>query len=194
MYNHDDICHILKEKGMTLLDRYKGRTQKHIIRCYCNQIFEAKISSLLSGHRQSCGCKPRVNGLSLDELNDRLEEKGFQLAEPYKGSINRRHLIKCHCGKVREANLKQALRKHVTGCGCQRGPGVFEAFKIKKLPALLDKLKAMNIVLDDEYHGMWEKHKLICHCGKKFITSLNNLAYGHSKGCGCGIHKRKVQS
>lgn len=129
--------------------------------------------------------KIRPDSLPLEELNKRLKEKGFELAEPYKGSINWRHLIKCHCGKVREANLKQALRKHVNGCGCRRGAGVLNSFKLNKFPKVLMKLHDMKIYLIEQYHGMWKEHKLICHCGKEFSCKLSSILYDNKKGCGC---------
>lgn len=53
---HEEACRRLQEKGMTLLEEYRGRDYEHKIQCYCGSIHTMYYGNAVSGKGGCSDC------------------------------------------------------------------------------------------------------------------------------------------
>lgn len=129
--------------------------------------------------------------ISEQEILEILKSKNIELLEPYKGSSNKIHKVKCRCGIIYERQLKLVTRKTTKGCGRSCKFRILPQTKLKE-SVVKKKLRKNKIQLLEPYKGSQQRHKLKCHCGKIFYSSISHFLNNESHSCGCSRKNQRA--
>ncbi|WP_127341776.1 AP2 domain-containing protein [Enterococcus faecalis] len=157
-------------------------------RCLCDCGNETLVyrSNLLSGRTKSCGCGNVKNRLKYKDLSN----KSFGKLTAIKPTNMRSEKsvvweCDCSCGNKTYASAKRLLKGDVKSCGCLRRKQYH--IKNKKFGFL-----TALYPLDDKCN--WKtKWVCQCDCGNICDVSYSNLAFDHTKSCGC-LKKKETRT
>lgn len=117
------------------------------------------------------GKSKMTNKLDIQEVNSRLEKKGFKLVEEYRGSHYKTN-IKCFCGRIFQCRPDAIFNNKTKSCGHCNDLKINDRYW---------SLTVIN-VLSSKSHGC----KVICRCdcGNLYTGISANITAGKIKSCG----------
>lgn len=118
--------------------------------------------------------------VSDEEANHRDSEFQVQRIGPFLGSTKKTEYLCTYCKSswfVKPTNIWHNGQRGHLKCSTKNN-----------YEDIITRLKNKNISLISDYTTLKDKHKLKCHCGKIFETTLRSILEKNSYGCGC---KRK---
>ena len=160
-------CEVLKQVGQA----------RFIFKCpYCGDEFEAVYSSVVAGHKKSCGCKSK----RLKDITGKRFGKLVAIKRVGSADNNATWLCRCDCGNttiVKENSLQQGLTR---SCGCltTNFSGSLCENEVKDYIATLTDEKPQKVKILDgkEIDLYYEKHKIgIEYNGSAFHASIGNV-------------------
>ncbi len=95
---------------------------------------------------------------------------------------SRRWLCQCECGRRKEVYTGNLLRGKSTSCGCG------------KHADLLGKRFGMLTVVGYSHSEKWKpRWRCVYDCGNEAVVSAESLLDGHTKSCGCLVHRKGIK-
>ncbi|UVD36523.1 hypothetical protein RCXUPER_105 [Rhodobacter phage RcXuper] len=183
----EEIARRLAERGFELAGPYIGNVSTSTpLRCSEGHEWNTRLTHVL---HKGTGC-PHCAGnapITVEEINARLAERGFELAGPYVGTIMNRTPLRCAEGHVWETRLNDVLNK---GKGCPTCAST--ALTIEEIE---HRLAARGIALAGDYVGTTNKPTpMRCQpCGHAWKSTLSNVFRG--SGCpACARDPWRTQS
>jgi hypothetical protein len=153
-HTSESIKGILDKIGATLNEEFKGN------------IMEKHSITFSNGLTKNINLDTVIRGKSIGKhnttktINERFSS-GRELAEEFKGSVNKKHLVKFECGHIHNVLLSKALpgRGIVNGCpSCaeygfnNKKPAYFYCLEILFEDQLLYKVGVTNRTVEDRYY------------------------------------------
>lgn len=152
--------------------------------CDCGGNKEVPASRLIRGTTRSCGCIKAEK-----QLNKNIAGKRYgrlvAIRHEYDDANGRDcWLFQCDCGNTKvipAANVKWA---RVRSCGCLFNEHIENLNKQEIAGQRFGRLTAVLPTKDRDASGsiVWE---CLCDCGNTVYHSVNRLANGRTKSCGC---------
>jgi predicted Zn-ribbon and HTH transcriptional regulator len=175
----DEANKRLDELGFDLVGEYVGTTKKpqHLKHRVCGYEWQARLSNVFQG----TGC-PKCSGVApvtVDEVNKRLDELGFDLVGEYVGATTKPQGLKDRaCGHEWQTTLNHVFKKN--GSRCPKCSGVARWTKEK----VAERLDALGFDLVGEYEGTTHKPQALKHrtCGHEWKARLT-LVFNSGSGC-----------
>ena len=165
------------------VDAKIGREQAALVRCHCGKEYIATVSRIVNDYTKSCGCNNGKDKWITYQEGQILGDYGISFVrDAGKNNFNqRRAVFKCWCGAEFTANITTVK------CGKQKSCGnhnVWNRIKYKEGQILGDYGITFIKNAGTNKHSQREA-VFKCHCGKEFITEINNIKLNHQRSCGC---------
>lgn len=100
-----------------------------------------------------------------------------------------RYLCQCDCGRRRIVYANNLLQGKSLSCGCSKARNLVGK-KFGKLTVL------GSVPATERRDGWWSKKVLwhcVCECGKEVTVPAESLTRGHTRSCGCGLHRKGIK-
>ena len=157
-------------------DKLRGKCFAYRCRCFCGNEIIVSRSSLIYGHKKSCGClsnrKPEdLTGMTFNNLTVLYPDRSETEGRP--GWICR-----CSCGREKFVRANYLISGKVKSCGCIVSAG-------KNLTGQrFGHLTAMERTDQKAKSGtyLW---RCKCDCGQEVLASVTQLTSGMKQSCGC---------
>jgi hypothetical protein len=173
-WTEEEVILALFEMNIILKEKYSGCTaNKHLVTFPSGETKSVRLRDIFNG--VSLG-KENYGGstskYTTETINLKLSVFGAILAEEYKGSIEKKHLISFSTGITKEVYLYSVLYGKSNG-----------RMKIKHdTDTVNHALSKFNASLIEPFKGhVIEKHKILFGCGHIHSAKLSDAFYGH--GC-----------
>jgi hypothetical protein len=163
-YTTETINQRLKELGATLAEEFKGRISKRHLIAFDNGVTrEYILAHVLYGH--AVGKRH-----TKETVNKKLAEYGAVLAEDFKGSVTRKHLITFANGATKNVVLSRVMGGHSTG-------------KNHSTKTINESIAKYGAVLAEEFKdNVAQKHLVTFATGITKEVSLFSVMQGVSLG------------
>lgn len=180
----------------TILDiiEHRGKDKGYIYakcRCVCGTIRDVRLSKLLNGDCQDCGCGHQ------DRLKDIIKRKyehlvgttinGWTILEiipPNDKHTSAYSMCECQCGTIKEVKLSYILCSKSKDCGCGRKETLRETFTKNLIGKRFGRLVVLEMLEDRNKHGRI-LYRCKCDCGNEVIALAYCLTQHHTSSCGC---------
>lgn len=172
----------------------KDASQPLVIKCSCGKEFKRALGCIKK--YQSCLCydctgwKGSSNGYSDAEVREYIESKGCELLAPYE-HINKKLLLRCHCGN--EFNQTYTVFRRGNHQGCSKC--FHEKEHDKQRHSVEDVHKIVQEAgcewVSGEYMNLKSEIGVTCFsCKKEYQVCLDKFVYQHKVRCnGCTTNR-----
>ena len=180
---------------LTILGDYKNCRTPTLFKCYCGNLFNVKVQSVLSLNTKSCGCLHKSGNSNLKDISNEIFGHLLVIKFAYfkKAGSQRRKAYwwcKCECGNIKAIRSNDLLcnkRKRCGECKLHKN-GVPYSFIQQEISGWVNgelNYKVENIYIDVampkekiaiEYDSWyWHKHQFIKDC--KRVNKLLNKGW-----------------
>lgn len=174
-----------KFNRLTIISRAKneGTRASWNCLCECGNAITLNGKQIRSGHTKSCGClrketsskQGEANLLSIDYVNAKLKENGFELLSEYKG-IFKKAKFKCLCCGLQFERRMESSLYGLFGCpSCSKANNGFMQFEtFNRKPHLKDIDSRLYLM---EFEGNGEKFWKVGITRQKLYDRVRRIPY-----------------
>jgi hypothetical protein len=178
-----DIPFSEQQFGLLLITgvKRKGRYVFAYGTCACGKTWEGRLSSLIHGSTQSCGCQARN---AKKDLSTKTFGQVTVLSMVWRESGGRNcgfATVQCICGKIWETRSSSLLQGDVKSCGACTGDQKY----------LGQQYGALTIIEAIYRNGGVHFH-CQCICGNTWEGSGGQILRGDVQSCGCQQGKPRI--
>ena len=159
--------------------------------CICGTVRDVRLSKLLNGTCQDCGCGHQ------DRLKELIKQKyayltnttinGWTILEiipPIGKRTTAYAMCKCRCGTIKEVKISYILNGQSKDCGCGRKNTLREMRTNNLVGQRFGKLVVLEMLEERNKHGRI-LYRCKCDCGNEIIVLGYCLTQHHTSSCGC---------
>lgn len=155
--------------------------------CDCGNVIITRMSNIVNGHTQSCGCyemssrfgrknhEKDITGMRFGRLTviEKTELRSSNSSVIWK--------CLCDCGNITYSTISSLRTGHTQSCGCYKLEYIEN---VKKEIQSGDRFGFLTII--SEVNGCYRRSFLCqCDCGNTTIVTLDCLSSGNTTSCGC---------